>query len=125
MLSSGSAGFDVRGASGGASTRISVRSGRFRLAAAHYQLAAAGCRQSSRNETVTSQNLPQAGARVMRDVLIAVTTGHQEAIDRLDGAPSDGVVVRRPDYKHPAGAQHPSHLGEKDFVERNVLDHLR
>src|SRR3984893_16413533 len=95
------------------------------LAKAHDQLALEDVGGLFEDEAVALENFGEAGAGVVRDVLVLVAPGLKPAVQRLDRAPSDGVVVGRPDHQHSPRPQHALHLGEQGFVIGDVLDHLR
>src|ERR1035437_7840246 len=76
-------------------------------------------------DSVASKDLTEPAQRVMRDVLVLVSAGHQEAVDRFDNPPSDRRIVGRAEDKPATGPEHPVHLAENRLVEWNMFDDLR
>src|SRR5690242_984456 len=69
----------------------------FGLAKPHDQLAPQNVSRLFVDEAVALENFGQARARVVCYVLVLVTAGLKQPVERFDRAPSDGVVVGRAD----------------------------
>src|ERR1019366_1267217 len=97
----------------------------FNLATSEDHLAAHDVGGLLDHDSVAGKDLPEPLQRVMRDVLVLVSAGHQEAVDRFDNPPSNRRIVGRAEDKPATGPEHPAHLTENRLVVSNMFDDLR